>query len=144
VITAVGDQMYAERGVGITTQPVPTGMKLGTQTSPTTPTKTGAASTLQAYLAGAFAAFNPATPVTVHQASSRRITFTAIFGATVGTSAVPITEAVIVNETPLTTATPTPAAATVGQAATTGNTISRFILSPAVGSKGTNDLGSAA
>ena len=66
--------------------------------------------------------------MSVAQATSRRITFTAQFGAGVGTSAVPITEAVITNETPLTTATPTQA-----------NTVSRFILSPAVGSKGSND-----
>jgi hypothetical protein len=122
VITDIGDRAYAENGAGIAGAPaVPITMILGT--SSTAPTKSGAASTLVAPIAG--------SAVTVTKAASagtnaRTITFTGVFGAGVGTSASPITEAVLTN-------------AATGTAAAIGNTISRLLLSPAVAAKGALD-----
>lgn len=122
VITDIGDRAYAENGAGIAGAPaVPITMILGT--SSTAPTKSGAASTLVAPIAG--------SAVTVTKAASagtnaRTITFTGVFGAGVGTSASPITEAVLTN-------------ASTGTAAAIANTISRLLLSPAVAAKGALD-----
>ena len=47
LITAVGDQLYASRGAGLTSSAVPTGMKLGTGS--TAVAKTGAGAALVTY-----------------------------------------------------------------------------------------------
>lgn len=127
VITQIGDQVYGERGGGISGAPaVPTGMKLGTQASPTTPAKTGAAAALETYLTDSHLAFDATYPQSAVNAGLRRITYKCTYAAGKATSASAITEAVIVNET-LTNATSAVAA-----------TVSRVLLS-GVGSKAAAD-----
>lgn len=101
LVTAVGDQMYGERGAGIAgALAVPTGMKLGTDSTPTA--KSGAGSALGAYVSGSDAAFDatfPSTaPVTVLGVTSWAITYQCSWVAGVATTLVPVTEVVLVND----------------------------------------------
>lgn len=103
VVTQVGEQMYGERGAGVTSPPAaPTGMRLGTGTGIATKTGTGAA--LTTYLAGSNKAFDSTYPQS-SLSTSRRITYKCTYAAGAATSSNPITEAVIVNDTIATDAT---------------------------------------
>jgi hypothetical protein len=60
-VTQVGEQMYAERGAGVSGAPAaPTGMKLGTGS--TAPAKTGAGAALVTYLTNSHQAFDATFP----------------------------------------------------------------------------------
>jgi hypothetical protein len=97
LVTRTGDQLYGERGAGVSgALAAPTGMKLGTGTTP--PAKTGTGATLAAYLSNSHQAFSTA-PASSLVGSSRRVTYVATWAAGKATTATPITEAVIVNET---------------------------------------------
>ncbi len=123
LITEVGDQMYGERGAGLAGQPAaPTGMRLGTGGG-TAPSKTGAGAAAVAYVTGSAVAIG--TPVSSLQGSSRRITYSASWGAGVAT-------ATGINEVVLTNAT------VADVAGTAADTISRALLSPTV-NKGAGD-----
>lgn len=108
LVTQVGDQMYAERGAGVSgALAVPTGMKLGTGS--TAPSKTGAGAALVAYLTNSHQAFDATYPQSALNGAARRITYQVLFAAGKATSAsAAITEAVIVNNA-LTDATSTSA-----------------------------------
>lgn len=121
LITAVGDQLYASRGAGLTSSALPTGMKLGTGS--TAVAKTGAGAALVTYLAGSNKAFDATYP----QATGGVVTYRRTYAAGEATTASPITEAVIVTDTIATDATSTAA-----------NTISRVLLA-GIGSKGAGD-----
>lgn len=108
LITAVGDQLYASRGAGLTTSAIPTGMKLGTGS--TAPAKTGAGAALVAYLAASNKAFDATFPTAV----AGVVTYKRTYAAGEATTASPITEAVIVNDTIATDAT-SAAAATIAR-----------------------------
>jgi len=97
LVTQVGDQLLAERGTGVATPPLPTGMKLGTGS--TAVAKTGAGAALVTYLATSNKAFDATYPQSSLNGSARRITFKRTYAAGEATSASPITEAVIVTET---------------------------------------------
>jgi hypothetical protein len=98
LVTAVGDQMYADRGAGVgSAPPVPTGMKLGTDS--TAAAKTGAGAALGAYLADSHQALDAGYPSSALSGSSRVVTYRAVWAAGKATSAAPITEIVLVNET---------------------------------------------
>lgn len=117
LVTAVGDQMYAERGAGFGgALAVPTGMKLGTDS--TAPAKTGAGSALGTYVAGSAAGFDAtfptSGPVTVLGVNSWSITYQSTWIAGVATTAVPVTEVALVND-PLADATSS-SAHTIGRA----------------------------
>jgi hypothetical protein len=101
-------------------------MKLGSGT--TAPAKTGAgAANLGTYLANSHVAIG--TPTSALQTTIRRITYSASWPAGKATTASAITEAVLVNDYAAGTD------ATSAEAAT----LSRVLLSPAIGSKGAND-----
>lgn len=118
LVTQVGDQMYGERGGGVSGAPAaPTGMKYGTGS--TAASKTGAGAALGTYVSGSAQALDATYPQSSLNGSSRRITYRVSYAAGTGTSdPTPITEAVLVNET---IANATSAAAA---------TISRAIISP--------------
>jgi hypothetical protein len=125
LVTQVGDQLYAERGAGISSPPAtPTGMKLGTGS--TSAAKTGAGAALTTYLTDSHQAFDATYPQSSLSGSARRVTYIVTYAPGKATSASPITEAVIVNET-LADAT-SAAAATVARCIITG-----------VGSKGAGE-----
>lgn len=101
LVTAVGDQMYAERGAGFGgALAVPTGMKLGTDA--TTPAKTGAGSALGAYIGGSVAGFDAtfptSAPVTVLGVNKWAVTWQCTWIAGVATTIVPVTEVALVND----------------------------------------------
>jgi hypothetical protein len=123
LITQVGDQLYGERGAGITTTAVPTGMKLGTGS--TAVAKTGAGAALVTYLSDSHQAFDGTYPQSSLN-TGRVITYRVTYAAGKATTASAITEAVIVNES-LSNATSAAAA-----------TISRVLLT-GIGSKGASD-----
>lgn len=112
LITAVGDQLYASRGAGLTTSALPTGMKLGTGT--TAAAKTGAGAALVTYLTGSNKAFDATYP----QATGGVVTYKRTYAAGEATSASNITEVVIVTETIANDDT-----------STAGETVSRALLS---------------
>jgi hypothetical protein len=115
LITAVGDQMYASRGAGLSSSATPTGMKLGTGT--TAAAKTGAGAALVTYLSGSNKAFDATFP----SAAGGVVTYKRTYAAGEATSASNITEVVIVTDAIATDATSTAA-----------NTASRALLaSPA-------------
>jgi hypothetical protein len=117
LITAVGDQMYAERGAAISSPPAaPTGMKLGTDN--TAASKTGAGAQLGAYLSNSHQTFDTGYPQSGTSGSARRITYVSIFGPGKATSASPIREVALVNGS-LSDVTSL-AAATVARAVLTG------------------------
>lgn len=118
LVTQVGDQMYGERGGGVTSPPAaPTGMKLGTGS--TAVAKTGAGAALVTYLSGSNKAFDATYPQSSLNGASRRITYKRTYAAGEATTASAITEAVIVNETIATDAT-SAAAATISRILVTG------------------------
>ena len=121
LITAVGDQLYASRGAGLTSSAVPTGMKLGTGS--TAVAKTGAGAALVTYLSGSNKTFDATFP----SATGGVATYKRTYAAGEATTASAITEAVIVNDTIATDATSAAAA-----------TISRVLLT-GIGSKGAGD-----
>ena len=140
LVTQVGDQMYYERGAGISSPPAaPTGIRLGSgaTSGANAIAKTGAGAALTTYLSGSNKAFDstypqsslkPAatTPVTPYDA--RQITYKRTYAAGEATTASPITEAVIVNDTIATDATSTAA-----------NTISRLPVT-GISAKGSSDV----
>jgi hypothetical protein len=113
LVTAVGDQLYASRGAGLTTSATPTGMKLGTGS--TAPAKTGAGAALVTYLAGSNKAFDATFPT----AAGGIATYKRTYAPGEATTASPITEVVIVNDTIATDAT-SAAAATISRALIAG------------------------
>jgi hypothetical protein len=126
-ITTYGDQRLSEGGaLAAPSVAIPNGMKLGTGT--TAASKTGAGAVLGSYLADSHIAFN-ATPVSQPNGALRQIRFTGVWAAGKATTAGAITEAVIVNDYASGTNATSAAAAT----------LSRVILTPAVGSKGAQD-----
>lgn len=125
-ITQVGDQMYWERGAGISGAPAaPTGMKLGTGSTATA--KTGAGAALTTYLTNSHQAFDATYPSSALNGSARRVTYRATFAAGKATSASAITEVVIVNDA-LTDATSAAAA-----------TVHRVLLTPSIPTKASTD-----
>ena len=122
LITAVGDQLYASRGAGLTSSATPTGMKLGAGS--TAVAKTGAGAALVTYLSGSNKAFDATFPSCAAGVASYKRTYAA-GEATTGS---PITEAVIVTDTIATDATSSAA-----------NTASRVLLA-GIGSKGAADV----
>jgi len=119
LVTAVGDQMYAERGAGIAgALAVPTGMKLGTGS--TTPGKAGAGSALDTYVTGSDAGFDATFPssaqVTVAGVTSWSITYQCTWLAGVATTVVPLTEVVLVND------------ALADATSTAGHTVARALI----------------
>ena len=115
LVTAVGDQLYASRGAGLSSSATPTGMKLGTGT--TAAAKTGAGAALVTYLSGSNKAFDATFP----SATGGVATYKRTYAAGEATSASNITEVVIVTDAIATDATSTAA-----------NTVSRALLaSPA-------------
>jgi hypothetical protein len=118
LVTQVGDQVYGERGGGVSGAPAaPTGMRLGT--GGTAVAKTGAGAALVTYLAGSNHTFDATYPLSSLQGSSRQIQYKATYAAGQATSASAITEAVIVNDTIGTDAT-SPAANTISRILVTG------------------------
>lgn len=126
LVTQVGDQVYGERGGGVSGAPAaPTGMRLGAGS--TAVAKTGAGAALVTYLSGSNKAFDATYPQSALNSSSRRITYKRTYAAGEATTASPITEAVIVNDTIATDATSTAA-----------NTISRILVT-GISAKGASD-----
>lgn len=126
LVTQVGDQVYGERGGGVSGAPAaPTGMKLGTGS--TAVAKTGAGAAVVTYLSGSNKAFDATYPQSALNGSSRRITYKRTYAAGEATTASAITEAVIVNDTIATDATSTAA-----------NTISRILVT-GISAKGASD-----
>lgn len=121
LVTQVGDQMYGERAVGISSPPAaPIGMKLGTGS--TAVAKTGAGAALVTYLSNSHQAFDATFPSS-SLSSGRVITFKVTYAAGKATSAATaITEVVIYND------------ATADATSTAANTISRALLA-GIGSK---------
>ena len=121
LVTAVGDQLYASRGAGLTSSAAPTGMKLGAGS--TAVAKTGAGAALVTYLSGSNKAFDATYP----SATGGVVTYRRTYAPGEATTASPITECVIVNDTIATDATSAAAA-----------TISRVLLT-GIGSKAAGD-----
>ena len=121
LVTAVGDQVYASRGAGLTSSATPTGMKLGAGS--TAVAKTGAGAALVTYLAGSNKAFDATFP----SAAAGVATYKRTYAPGEATTASPITEVVVVNDTIATDATSAAAA-----------TISRALLA-GIGSKAAGD-----
>jgi hypothetical protein len=111
LVTQVGDQLYGERAVGITTLAVPTGMQLGT--GATAAAKTGAGAAIVTYITSSALAFDSA-PASSLNGASRRITYITTWAAGVATNAA-ITEAVIINQS-VATNSGAAAAATISRA----------------------------
>lgn len=128
LVTDVGDQLYAERGSGVASPALPTGMKLGT--GGTAVAKTGAGAALVTYLSGSNKAFDGTFPSSSQPGgagTARRITYKRTYAAGEATTASAITEAVIVTDTIATDATSTAA-----------NTISRVLVT-GISAKGASD-----
>src|ERR1700744_4097801 len=84
IITQVGEQLYGERGAGITTTAVPTGMRLGTGSTSAgnAPAKTGTGAALTTYLSGSNKAFDATYPQSsLSPSNTRRITYKRTFAA---------------------------------------------------------------
>jgi hypothetical protein len=99
LVTAVGDQMYAERGASIAGAPA---------------AKTGTGAALLNYLTNSHQAFAATYPSSALSSATRQIAYRCTWAAGKATSAVPITEVVLVNETLADTTTE--ATATVARA----------------------------
>lgn len=121
LVTAIGDQLYASRGAGLTSSATPTGMKLGTGS--TAVAKTGAGAALVTYLSASNKAFDATFPSATGGVASYKRTY----APGEATTASAITEVVIVTEAISTDATSTAA-----------NTISRALLT-GIGSKAAGD-----
>lgn len=125
LVTQVGDQIYGERGGGVSGAPAaPTGMHLGTGS--TAVAKTGAGAAIVTYLSGSNQAFDGSYPASSLSTTKRRITYRVTYAAGTATTASAITEVAIVNATIATNSTTTAA-----------NTMSRAIISP--GAKAAGD-----
>jgi hypothetical protein len=128
LVTDVGDQLYAERGSGVGTPDLPTGMKLGTGS--TAVAKTGAGAALVTYLSGSNKAFDGGFPTSTQPGgagTARVITYKRTYAAGEATTASPITEAAIVTETISSDTTSTAA-----------ETISRILVA-GISAKGASD-----
>lgn len=126
LVTQVGDQVYGERGGGVSGAPAaPTGMKLGTGS--TAVAKTGAGAAVVTYLSGSNKAFDATYPQSSLNGSSRRITYKRTYAAGEATTASAITEAVIVNDT-----------ISTDSGSTAANTISRILVT-GISAKGASD-----
>ena len=125
LVTQVGDQMYAERALGLPGAPAaPTGMQLGTGSTAPAKTGTGAAS-IATLVANSLVA-TPGAPTSSLQAGLRRLTYSASWAAGVAT-ANNIQEVALVNQ------------ATSNQAAApAASTIARALISPII-NKGAQD-----
>lgn len=135
LITNVGDQMYGERGAapsGVTPPASPTGMRLGTGAASggSAPAKSGANSTLLAYLSGSSQAWDSGYPQSA-LTTGRQITYKVTYAAGTATTASAITEAIISNNAVAT-------APSSGAAGDQASTISRVALT-GIGSKGASD-----
>ena len=125
LVTQVGDQIYGERGAGVSgAGAAPTGMHLGTGS--TAAAKTGAGAAIVTYLPGSNQAFDGTYPQSALNSTSRRITYRVTYAAGTATTATAITEVAIVNATIATNSTTTAA-----------NTMARAIISP--GAKAAGD-----
>src|SRR5262249_10417918 len=130
LVTQVGDEMYGERGAGVSGAPaVPTGIKLGTGSTSggNAVGKTGTGAALATYLSGSNKAFDSTYPQSSLNGSSRRVTYKRTYAAGEATTTSAITEAVIVNDTIATDATSAEA-----------NTIARIAVS-GISGKGASD-----
>lgn len=117
VVTASGERVYAARGAGSSEVAfAPTGMKLGTGS--TSPSRTGAGSTLANYLNNSHQDFDTGFPGVASTPTGWSATYQCVFPAGKATSAGAITEAVIVNDT-LANAT-SPASSTLSRVLLTG------------------------
>lgn len=125
LITQVGEQMYGERGAGITTTAVPTGMALGTGS--TAVAKTGAGAALVTGTIGSAVALDGGFPTSSIPGTVRRIQYKVTWPAGTATAS-GLAEVVLQNGT----------ATTVPTNAATTNIISRALLSPTV-NKGASD-----
>jgi hypothetical protein len=126
-ITTIGDQRLSEAAaLASPTVLIPNGAKLGT--GATAASKTGAGAFLGSYLPDSHVGFQ-GTPASGPNGALRQIRFTIVWAAGRATTASQITEAVIVNDY----------AAGTNATSTAANTLSRVILTPAVGSKGAQD-----
>lgn len=127
LITSAGDDMYARRGSGVAGPPAaPTGMRIGTGSTPVAKTGAGAAIVTKVTLGNH--AFDATYPQISGGAGAAVVaTYKCTYAAGEGTSGSAVTEAVIVNDT---IGSDTATAAT--------NTISRAILA-GVPSKGASD-----
>lgn len=126
LITQVGDQMYGERGGGVSGAPAaPTGMRLGTGS--TAVAKTGAGAAIVTKLTDGHQGFDATYPQSALSGSSRRVTYKTTYAAGKATTASAITEVVLVNDT-IGTDTATAASGTIARALITG-----------IGSKGASD-----
>lgn len=97
IVTQVGDQMYGERGAGVTGAVAgPVGMKLGTGS--TAATKTGAGAAVVTYLSGSNQVFDGGFPTSILNTGSRRIGYRVTYAAGTATSATPVTEVVIFTD----------------------------------------------
>lgn len=123
LVTATGDQLYASRGIGLTTSALPTGMRLGTGS--TAVAKTGAGAAIVTYLTGSNKAFDATFP----SATGGVATYKRTYAAGEATSGSAITEVVINTDT---------IANDNATTATAANTVSRALLA-GIGSKGASD-----
>ena len=110
LITRVGDQMYAERAVGLGSLNAPTGMQLGTGT--TAVAKTGAGAAMVTYISGSNQAMEGGYPASSLNGTERRIHYRAIWAAGDATNSA-IAECVLT----IVTANPDAASAEAGTAA---------------------------
>lgn len=124
LITQVGEQLYGERGAGITTTAVPTGMQLGTGS--TAVAKTGAGAAVVTYTSGSAQAFDGSFPASSIPGTVRRIQYKVTWAAGTAT-ATGLAEVVIINQS-----------VSTNSGAAAANTISRALLSPTV-NKGASD-----
>ncbi|MEO7260242.1 MAG: hypothetical protein ABI047_03130 [Jatrophihabitantaceae bacterium] len=123
IVTAVGDQLYASRGAGLTTSAVPTGMKLGT--GATAAAKTGAGAALVTYLANSHQGFDATFPSVAGGVVTYKVTFAAGKATSAGAS---ITEAVLVTD------------ALADATSTAANTAARVLLSAPAAKQSTDTL----
>lgn len=132
LITDIGDEFYAKRGIasinsnGVTAPNVPTGMRLGTGS--TAVAKNGAGAAIVTYQTGSSIAFDSTYPTITNLGAGLgwQARWQTTWAAGIATAS-GLAEAVITNETALTNV-----------AGTAANTISRALLSPTV-NKGASD-----
>lgn len=123
LVTAVGDQLYASRGAGLSTSATPIGMKLGTGS--TAVAKTGAGAALVTYLTNSQQAFDATFPSATGGVATYKVTYAAGKATSAATA---ITEVVIYTD------------ATADATSTAANTISRAILSGIASKQSTDTL----
>lgn len=123
LVTAVGDQLYASRAIGLTTSALPIGMKLGTGS--TAVAKTGAGAAIVTYLTNSHQAFDGSFPTAVAGVVTYKVTFAAGKATSASTA---ITEVVIYTD------------ATADAASTAANTIARALLTGIPSKQSTDTL----